>query len=148
MDANIPSLRRPEEMRPVRTQIDLYRHWRALMGELGFSETVLWWLFFDADGRALPPIQQIGDLPDVPDEHRLTNLLLVCEDVIEAIAPGGSVAFLRSRPGRAGLTASDRQWASRLTAAARKSKVRCHPFHTANDEELRVFTPDDEISAG
>ena len=101
MDDYIPPLKRPEDMPPVHTQAELYLHWRAL-GELGFGETLLWFLFFDADGRCTPVVGQIDDLPDVPDDVTLKNLLLGCRDVIEHEVFGGTVAFLRSRPGRAG----------------------------------------------
>jgi hypothetical protein len=147
MEEDIPPLRRPEDMPPVCTQADLYQHWRALMGDLGFGDTLLWFQFFEADGRCAPMIQQVGELPDLPDPELLGNLMHVCARVVREIVPDGSVAFLRSRPGGAGVTASDRSWATRLAAAAREAGVNSHPVHLANDEELRVFAPDDEIAS-
>ncbi|MEU4418956.1 hypothetical protein AB0F74_37855, partial [Nocardia salmonicida] len=94
MDNDIPLLRRPEDMPPVHTQADLHQHWRALIGELGFGETSLWLLFFESDGRCTPLIQQVANLPDVPDPEILTNLMWLCDEVLRACLPGGSVAFL------------------------------------------------------
>lgn len=147
MDDDIPPLRRPEDMPAVRTQADLYQHWRALMGELGFSEPILWFQFFDADGRCLPLIQQISELTHVPETDLLENLMWVCGEIIREHAPGGTVAFLRSRPGHAGVSPSDHAWATGLASAARDAGLRCHPVHLANDHELRVFTPDDAVAS-
>jgi hypothetical protein len=133
-------------MPPVRSQADLELHWRRLMGELGFGSTLLWWIFFDADGHGAPTIQQVEDLPEVPEPQGLANLMRICQQVLDDVAPGGSVAFLRSRPGGAGITAGDRAWASGIGRAARAAGVHCHPVHLANDQELRVFAPDDEIA--
>ncbi|HET7689504.1 MAG TPA: hypothetical protein VFK41_03935 [Nocardioidaceae bacterium] len=148
MDNTTPSLLPPHQMPPVRSQADLELYWRRLMGELGFGSTLLWWTFFDADGFCAPPLQQLEDLPEVPEEPGLTNLMWICQQVIDEVVPGGSVAFLRSRPGGAGITAADHAWASGIARAARTAGVRCHPVHLANDHELRVFAPDDEIAGG
>jgi len=131
------------EWPPVHTQADLDRHWRELMGPLGFSETLLWMIFFDDAGHPTPLINQVADLPEQPSPADIANLLAFCADVIGDAVPGGSVAFLRSRPGRAAWTSADRAWATQITQAAHRSPVRVHPIHLANDEELRVFTPDD-----
>ncbi len=117
------------------------------MGELGFSAPQLWFLLLDADGRCTPVVQKLDEIPDVPEAEVLANLMTVCRGLLDQVLPGGSVAFLRARPGPAGLTASDRVWASRLSEAARAHDVACHPVHLANDQEIRVFTPDDEIAS-
>jgi hypothetical protein len=147
MNDDIPPLHRPEDMPPVRTQADLHQHWRALMGQLGFSEPLLWFQFFDEDGRCTPVLQSVSDLTDTPDSEILDNLMWICHEVMSKLVPGGSVAFLLSRPGRAGVSPSDRTWATRLITAARDARVRCHPVHLANDDELRVFTADDAIAS-
>lgn len=146
MSDDIPPLRAPQDMPPVHTQADLYGHWRALMGELGFSEPLLWFQFFDSDGQCTPIVQQVGDPPEIADTDLLTNLMWICQQVLDDFTPGGSVAFLLSRPGTPILTASDRAWATSLATAARKAGVACHPVHLANDYELRPFTPDDSIA--
>ena len=143
----IPPLTRPEEMPPVRTQADLHRHFRALMGELGFSRTSLWLAFFDEEGGSLPLLQEIDDLPALPTREDLGSLMRLCAYVLGmAGAHDGSVGFLLSRPGGPGVSAGDRAWAAGLAAAARECDVRSFPVHLANDTELRAFTPDDAVA--
>jgi hypothetical protein len=146
MTHDTPPLCRPEDMPHVRTQADLHRHFRALMGELGFSRTSLWLAFFDEDGRSLPLLQEIDDLPELPTPDDLASLMHLCDYVLGmAGVPDGSVGFLLTRPGGPGVSATDRAWAAGLTRAARECEVRTFPVHLANDTELRAFTPDDAV---
>jgi hypothetical protein len=147
MTNETPLLRQPEDTPPIRSQADLHRHWRALMGELGFSAPQLWMILLDANGRATPVVQKIDEIPAVPEPEVLGGLMTVCRALLDEVVPGGSVAFLRARPGSAGLTASDRAWASRLSDAASDRGVACHPVHLANDQEIRAFTPDDQSAS-
>ncbi len=144
-DDDIPSLRRPENMPPIRTQADLWRHWRAMMGPLGFSERLLWVLFVDSDGRVTPMVEQFSDLPRLPDRPLVDSLMQICARVC-ADCGLDSVAMLLSRPGRAGITSAERTWAQRLTEAAAPAGVRMWPVHLANDHALVTVTPDDLAS--
>lgn len=146
-DETSPPLRPPGRDKPIRTQRDLYQHWRDLMGPLGFSRPLLWLLFLAADGRPAPVLSQIDDLPRCPDDLFLVNLMHIAEEVIEHECPGGSLALLLSRPGSASLSEFDRAWARRLTTAASEAGVRMRPLHLANDEEIRTIAPDDLIAA-
>ncbi|MBA2529495.1 MAG: hypothetical protein H0V19_05955 [Euzebyales bacterium] len=139
---HLPPLRRPEDTPPIRTQADLERHWRTLMGPLGFSERLLWVLLLAADGRVTPVLQQIGDLPQLPDVPMVDALMRVFRQICDELG-NGSVAVLLSRPGRAGITPAERTWARRLTDAAAASGVRLWPVHVANDDELAPVTPND-----
>jgi hypothetical protein len=113
------------------------------MGPLGFGRRLLWLQLFDSGGRCTPLLPTIEDLPPFPDEECFDQVLTFVQRLLDAEVPGGSVAFLLSRPGRAGLSAGDRRWAAGLTRAARRLGVRSWPVHLANDQELRVFTDDD-----
>jgi hypothetical protein len=113
------------------------------MGPLGFGQRLLWLQLLDAEGRCTPLLPTIEDLPLHPDDECFDRLLAFTRHLVDLEVPGGSAAFLLSRPGRAGISASDRRWASGLTTAARRLGVRVWPVHLANDEELRVFTDDD-----
>lgn len=147
MTDEIPPLTRPEDMPPVRTQADLHRHFRALMGRLGISRTSLRLAFFDEDGHSLPMLQEIDDLPELPSVDDLASLMRLCDYVLGiAGVPDGRVGFLLSRPGGPGVSAYDRAWASGLTAAARECGVRAFAVHLANDVELHAFTPDDAVA--
>lgn len=145
MDDEIPPLLPVDQMPAIRTQHHLYLRWRALMGELGFSERLLWCGFIDAGGFMTPVLSQIADLPLFPDDLFLNNLMGSFDMVLSEHVHGGSVAVLLSRPGRAQLTDSDRAWGRGLTAAAEAADVPLRPVHLANDEELRVLAYDDLI---
>ncbi len=139
---DIPPLLRPEDMPPVRTQADLWRHWRALMGPLGFTERLLWILFIDADGYVAPTVQQVAELPRVPEPDMVDSLMWILREVCADLGPG-SAALLLSRPGRAGITSDERVWAQRLADVAAVAGVRLWPVHLANDQRLVPVTPDD-----
>lgn len=132
-----------DDLRPIQSQTDLELLWRYLMGELGFSAPSLWVLLLSSDGRPGGIVPKLEDLPDVPDEVLLGNLMTLCGDLLDADLPGGRAAFLYSRPGARQLTAQDLAWARGLLAAGHRAGVPCEPVHLANDEELRVFSPDD-----
>lgn len=144
-DDEIPPLRRAEDMAPVRSQTDLWRHWRALMGPLGFSERLLWMQFFEPDGRVTPVLTQIAELPARPDTELVDNLLSICKQVCDDLRDG-SVAMLLSRPGPAGITADERAWAHRLTESAVANRVAFWPVHVVNDKALLVVPPDDLVA--
>lgn len=141
-DDELTRLRRPEDTPPICTQADLERHWRTLMGRLGFSERLLWVLPLEADGRVTPMLQQIGDLPQLPDVPLVDSLMQVFRRICDELG-NGSVAVLLSRPGPAGITPGERTWARRLTDAAATSGVTLWPVHVANDDELVPVTTDD-----
>jgi hypothetical protein len=146
MDDDIPPLRPPDQMPPIHSPQDMHRHWRALMGELGFSRPLLWFAFVGSDGRMAPQIHQIEDLPRDPDPLLVDNLMGICREALDlAVDPAGSVAFLLSRPGSGRMTESDRVWARALASAAGREPVRLQPIHLATDEAVRVFAADDLI---
>lgn len=142
----IPLRQPPELTPPICTLADLERHWRSLMGPLGFSGHTLWMLFLTADGRATPVVSQITDLPHLPDEELVDSLMHITDRVCRDIGDG-SVAFLLSHPGSAGVAAADRTWAQQLTRAAKQAGVVMWPVHTADDSMLRPLTPDDLVES-
>ena len=142
----IPPLRRPEEMPLVRNQADLHRHWRALMGQLGFSQPRLYLQLFTADGACTPVVLDIVDLPDLPDQGMADALMRFCSQAIDAVGePGTRVGILYARPGNHSGRAVDRTWARHLTEAGRRHGVPLFPVHVANDEELVVIPPDELV---
>ena len=64
-------------------------------------------------------------------------------DHVRDFFAGGAVALLYTRPGVDTMNGDDRSWARSLTVAARAAGIDLWPVHFANDEELRVFAPDD-----
>jgi hypothetical protein len=145
MDDEIPPLLPPDQMPSIHTPQDMFRTWRALMGELGFGRRLLWFGFVSDAGRMAGQLHQVAELPSEPDAIRLDNLLSLCREQLEIVVESGSVAFLLSRPGPGRMTDGDRRWARELAAAASRSRVRLQPIHLATDEALRVFAADDLI---
>lgn len=144
MDDDIPPLLPPEDMPPVRSQADLHRFWRALMGPLGFGRRTLWLVFVATDGTVEPMVAPIDDIPEHPEEDLVGNLFWICAQVMDAeLPPGTRVALLLSRPGSAQVSEGDRAWARALLAGARRAVVACEPVHLATDEGLVVIAPDD-----
>jgi len=137
MDEKTPSLDEVKDL-PIHSQADLDRLWRALMGELGFARRRLWVLLVCDDGRPIPHIVQVDEIPDVPGDH-LVHLLEMCQHLDDETG----VAILLSRPGSDGLTTSDKAWGAALLDAARATGVSCWPLHVANDVAIRVVAPDD-----
>ncbi|MFC7404946.1 hypothetical protein [Georgenia alba] len=138
-----PELQPFDQMPPIRTPSDMYRHWQALMGPLGFSEHLLWVGFITPDGLMTPPLSQIDGLPVEPDLPTLEAMMGAFRELVEEIGPGATVALLVSRPGSARMTRSDKAWARGLSHAAARADVPLQPIHLATDEDLRVFAVDD-----
>jgi hypothetical protein len=138
----IPAMRRPEDVDPIRNQSDLCRHWRMLMGELGFGRHSLWLHLLHEDGRPSPVLAQIDDLPTTVDPAMADDVIIMCTHLLSD-APGSTVALLLSRPGSAVLAGWEQAWARELHAAADRHGVPIWPVHRANDERLEVVSPDD-----
>jgi hypothetical protein len=132
---------------PVVTDLDLERLWRALMQPLGFWTRRLWIMMIDADNQPVPQLTEIDDIPDELDTQLCEPLMEVSSHLLHSIVPGGSIALLFSRPGRNPMSATDRQVARSLAAAARERCVRLRPTHFANDLVLSVFAADDLLPA-
>jgi hypothetical protein len=94
----------------------------------------------------VPALQQIAELPRLPDRRLLDNLMSILSRLHVEMG-GGSVAMLLSRPGPAGVTEEERTWARRLLDAAAAANVPMWPVHVANDQDLVAVTPDDLASS-
>jgi hypothetical protein len=143
--ADIPTLRPPHGMPPIRNSEDLFLHWRALMGPLGFGQPRLWIAFIQTDDMMSPQLTQIEEIPRWADAKMCQSLLEMCQHIVGRNGAGGSVALLLTRPGRNSMDDADRSWGRGLAAAAAYLGVSMWPVHFANDVELRVFAPDDLV---
>lgn len=143
MSYDIPPLQRLEDTPPIRTQDDLCRFWRSLMGPLGFGRRRIWFITLAADGHILPGLVQVDDCPCEPDQQMLRILMARIVDLLEEDTTRHSVAFLWSRPGSAATTPVDIAWANALRAAAERAAIKIWPMHLANDLDLRAFAPDE-----
>jgi hypothetical protein len=128
------------DLSPIRCQADLEHLWRTLMGRLGFSRTSLWFVLLGADGTPFPTVVPLDDIPSRPTQavDNLTSLLT------HLVEPGGSVVVLLTRPGADGpLTPSELAWTRALEVVQRNVGSVSWPVHRANDDALRVCSPDD-----
>ncbi len=141
-----PPLLPIHEVPPLRTQADLHRQWRAMMGPLGFSFRRLWLLFLEPDERPSPVLLEIDDVPEDPVERDVASLLWICAET-RRDRRLGRVAALLSRPGDAAVRASDRRWGRALLTAGRSQGVPLAPIHLANDDVVVPLTGDDLLVA-
>ena len=144
---DIPDPIRPTDQPPIRTDLDLHRFWRMVMGPLGFSRRSLWISFTDGDGRVSPALQQIDDVPRRAGHADGAALMELLAHLRDGYA-GGAVAICYSRPGRGPMSTDDRSWAHVLNQAAARFDVPLWPMHFANDSALLVFAPDDLVEPG
>jgi hypothetical protein len=127
----------------VHCQADLLEVWRHLMEPLGFGGHSVWMLRVGADRRTVPQLLEVTEADTAPDGPEDAAAFAAFLAEVDADHPGGSFAFLRSRPGR-GIDAADRGWASFLYAAGRLGGVRMEVVHLATDTDL-VPLPLDEV---
>jgi hypothetical protein len=147
MDEPIPPLLPIHEVPPLRTQADLHRQWRAMMGPLGFGRRRIWVLFLEPDDRPTELLLQIDDVPENPREGETDSLLRLCDEVRRE-HDLGRVAVLLSRPGEARLRPSDRRWGRALLDSAARIHVPLAPVHLANDDAVVPLTGDDLLATG
>lgn len=128
----------------VRSQADLEALWRDLMGPFGFGGHSVWMLVIEDDDRPLPQITEITEATRPPEDAHIDALA----SVLTKLNTGRErFAFLRSRPGRSGLTADDLVWARSLYEAARRAGVPCEVVHRACDDDV-VPVPLDALAGG
>jgi hypothetical protein len=143
---DVPPLTAPEDSPPVRTETELMVRWRQIMGPWGFERRSLWLLWFDAAGFQLPIVVPIDDIPHLPDDDLVANLLHIAHEVAhvdDSDGGGATVAVTLSRPGSARVTPSDRAWAQALLCQAAGTGVSLWPVHLATKGTLRPLTLDD-----
>jgi hypothetical protein len=120
---------------PVYSASDLRQRWRALMGPLGFGETLLWFGFIGPDRRLTKMLSQVPIGPR-PQGRILRNLMSALRTLLDDAASGTTVALLLTGPGRGPVSSTDRVWAKSLTAIADRFAVPLEPIFRANDESL------------
>lgn len=126
----------------IRTPADLERMWRTLIGPLGFGGHSLWLTVLECDGRTTPVITEITDVVSVPGASDRSHLGGVVRLLVEELVPGGRAAFLRTRPGRDGVSDDDRAWAAALYAVSRETGAPVEVVHVANDVMLAPVPTD------
>ncbi len=101
---------------PVRSAAELTDRWAALLDPPIFGARSLWLMWLADDGRALPVIIPVDDIPRVPDHAMLTGLLSVHDAISdEHLGGGGHLAMALCRPGRPEITEDDDCWLEALS---------------------------------
>jgi hypothetical protein len=103
---------------PIRSADELTQRWTVLLDPpiFGARSLVLTWL--DAEGRMLPILMPIDDIPRNPDAELLEGLRRVHIGVAASHLPdGGHFAIALCRPGGPEVTRDDDVWAEALCEA-------------------------------
>jgi hypothetical protein len=126
---------------PIQSTADLRQRWRALMGELGFGQRLLWVGFVARDRRLYKTMTQIP-MPPHPRRDYVDDVLIRLHWILYEFEPGTTPALLLTRPGVGGISRLDRQWATLLAEVAVAREVQLEPIFRANDESLVQIEPE------
>jgi hypothetical protein len=128
---------------PIHSAADLRQRWRALVGELGFGERLLRFVFIGSDHRMIKMLSE-HPIGKTPQPAVIRHVMALLADVIGEGPDDdeSTVAFLLTRPGRGPVTTEDRDWCTLVTQTAAEFEVPLQPFFRANDENLVLVEPD------
>ncbi|MGY2001658.1 hypothetical protein [Blastococcus sp. SYSU DS1024] len=99
----------------IRSAADLSDRWRSVLDSPVFAARSLWLTWFGTDGRQLPVVVPVDDLPLLPDPALLVGLREVHGSVVDdQLGGGGHLALALCRPGEPVITAEDDAWAEGL----------------------------------
>ncbi|MGY1915898.1 hypothetical protein [Blastococcus sp. SYSU DS0973] len=108
----------------VRSADDLTDRWSAVLGSAEFGARSLWLTWFGADGRQLPVVVPVDDLPLAPDPALLVGLREVHGSVLgDQFGGAGHLALALCRPGGPAITADDDAWAEALRSVLDDDRV-------------------------
>jgi hypothetical protein len=103
---------------PIRSADDLTRRWTALLNPPVFGARSLWLTWVGTDGRMLPVVVPVDDLPLLPDPAFVMSLRQVHDSILEEQLGGdGHLAMALCRPGQAEISEDDDEWAEALRSA-------------------------------
>lgn len=132
-----------QAFRPVlHSQADVEKFWTTICRPQGWRTNELWVVLVDAEGQPFPSVQQVSELPEIPDPAELDHLMLGCRALLEEFDPGGRVALLLCRPGPGRPMEFDRTWVSALVRAAHRLGVELEVVHVASDVAIRPLPLD------
>jgi hypothetical protein len=114
----------PVDLPPLRTDEEVFDRVRELVGAACTHQ--LWIMFVDGDGRQLPVIVPIADVPRHPDHRGFAGLARVLRglrgELVTDRGPG-AVIVTRERTGDDAVLAADREWAAALAEVCRTAGV-------------------------
>jgi hypothetical protein len=124
---------------PIHSPADLRQRWRAVMGELGFRERLLWIGFVGPDRRLVKALSQVP-LGPRPRRPIVASTMTALRDVLDQFKDGTTIALLLTRPGRGPISDADRQWSTLLVEVAAEFGIPIEPIFRANDEAVVPIT--------
>lgn len=96
---------------PIRSVSDLTQRWAEMLEPPIFGARSLWLSWLDDDGRMLPIVIPVDDVPDVPDSRLVAGVVTLHEAVsAEYLRGDGHLAMALCRPGRPEITEDDDEW--------------------------------------
>jgi hypothetical protein len=102
---------------PVRSADDLTSRWTLLLDPPEFGARSLWLSWLGRDGRMLPLVVPVDDIPLVPEPAMLVNLRQLHDSLYESQLGGdGHLAMALCRPGEPVLRGDDEAWLDGLSA--------------------------------
>ena len=125
---------------PIHSAADMRQRWRALMGDLGFGQRLLWVGFIGGDRRMYKTMSQVP-VRAKPQPGLTEYVMIRLPRVLAGLESGATVALLLTRPGRGPVSNLDREWASLLTTSAAEHGVPLEPIFRANDEAVAEVAP-------
>lgn len=114
----------------------------AADGPVGLRPAQPWLLWFDAEGRQLPVVVPVDDIPETPT-RLLANLMHIADEIAAQGGDDATAAMTLSRPGSARVQDGDRAWARALHRQGALAGVRLWPVHLATTGSVRPLTLDD-----
>jgi hypothetical protein len=103
---------------PIRSADDLTARWTTLLNPPVFGRRSLWLTWVGTDGRMLPVVVPVDDIPLIPEPAMLMGLRQVHDSILEEQLGGeGHLAMALCRPGRPEITGDDDEWAEALRSA-------------------------------
>lgn len=133
--------------RPVlRSQSDVHAMWRTIINPLGWHSHRLYVVLIDADGRPLPVIHEVDEIPERIPADEADSIVGVFKQAQSETVPDGRCALLYCRPGAGGVGLADRLACLRLYAAAQTHRLPLEVIHVATDTAI-VPAPLDAMAA-
>ncbi|SOE03557.1 hypothetical protein [Blastococcus haudaquaticus] len=109
---------------PIRSADELTRRWTMLLHPPVFGARSLWLSWFGTDGRMLPVVVPVDDIPLVPEPAMLMNLRQVHDSIAEEHLDGeGHLAMALCRPGDPRITEDDDEWAEALRSTLDDGRI-------------------------
>ncbi|TQN42047.1 hypothetical protein FHU33_1439 [Blastococcus colisei] len=103
---------------PIRSADELTIRWTKLLNPPVFGARSLWLSWFGSDGRMLPVVVPVDDLPLLPEPGMLMGLRQVHDSIVdEQLGGDGHLALALCRPGGPQITEDDDEWAEALRSA-------------------------------